>query len=268
MLPNVKYMKKFLNAFFMTIAAMTFAACANQDDYDVYLLIGQSNMAGRGTMLAEDTLNVIEGVWLLDPDGIPEPAKAPLNKYSTIRKNLGMQQIGPGNSFAEEIHKATGRKILLVVNARGGSALEVWMPGNTASGYFDAAVKRTRQAMQHGDLKAIIWHQGESSSGRSETYPDSLSVFVSALRQEFGDDDIPFVAGEVGHWTDHAEEFNSMISHISERIPCSDYVSSEGCSMLKDESDPHFSRDGQILLGKRYAHKVLEMISAAPSVRD
>ena len=240
---RVYLISRFLNAFFMTIAAMTFASCANQDDYDVYLLIGQSNMAGRGTMLAEDTLNVIEGVWLLDPDGIPEPAKAPLNKYSTIRKNLGMQQIGPGNSFAEETRKATGRKILLVVNARGGSALEEWMPGNT-------------------------WHQGESNSGRSETYPDSLSVFVSALRQEFGDDDIPFVAGEVGHWTDHAEEFNSMISHISERIPCSDYVSSEGCSMLKDESDPHFSRDGQILLGKRYAHKVLEMISAAPSVRD
>ena len=29
--------------------------------------------------------------------------------------------------------------------------------------------------------------------------------------------------------------------------------------MLKDEEDPHFSRDGQILLGRRYADKVLEM---------
>ena len=260
--------KKILAAVSAFVLALCLISCSGQKEYDVYLLLGQSNMAGRGTMLPEDTLNVIEGVWLLDADGCPEPAKAPLNKWSTIRKDLKMQQIGPGNSFSENVAKATGRKVLLAVNARGGSALEEWMPGNEEYGYFDAAVSRARQAMKYGDIKAVLWHQGESNSGRSETYPDSLSVFVSALRQEFGDDDIPFVAGEVGHWTDHAEEFNSMISHISERIPCSDYVSSEGCSMLKDESDPHFSRDGQILLGKRYAHKVLEMISAAPSVRD
>ena len=78
--------------------------------------------------MPEDTLNVIEGVWLLDADGCPEQAKAPLNKWSTIRKDLKMQQIGPGNSFSENVAKATGRKVLLAVNARGGSALEEWMP--------------------------------------------------------------------------------------------------------------------------------------------
>jgi hypothetical protein len=29
--------------------------------------------------------------------------------------------------------------------------------------------------------------------------------------------------------------------------------------MLKDETDPHFSREGQILLGERYAEKVMKM---------
>ena len=61
-----------------------------QGEYDVYLLIGQSNMAGRGTLLPTDTLQPLEGVWLLNAEGQPEPAVAPLNKYSTIRK----QQIG------------------------------------------------------------------------------------------------------------------------------------------------------------------------------
>lgn len=254
----MKYLMFFLK---MAVFAALFCGCAgNKADYDVYLLIGQSNMAGRGIMEAEDTLNAIDGVWLLGPEGTPVPATAPLNRYSTIRKEIGMQQIGPGNSFSAEMHKATGRKILLVVNARGGSSLDEWMPWNKETGYFGAAVERTRQAMRYGELKAVLWHQGESDSGRPDTYLDSLSVFVRGLRDSLDVGNVPFVAGEVGHWTANADAFNGKLSHISEYIPSSDYVSSEGCSMLKDVSDPHFSRDGQLLLGRRYASKVLEMI--------
>ena len=119
--------------------------------------------------------------------------------------------------------------------------------------------ERTRQAMRYGELKAVLWHQGESDSGRPDTYLDSLSVFVRGLRDSLDVGNVPFVAGEVGHWTANADAFNGMLSHISEYILSSDYVSSEGCSMLKDVSDPHFSRDGQLLLGRRYASKVLEM---------
>lgn len=253
-------MKYFVFFLKMAVFAALFCGCAgNKADYDVYLLIGQSNMAGRGIMEAEDTLNAIDGVWLLGPEGTPVPATAPLNRYSTIRKEIGMQQIGPGNSFSAEMHKATGRKILLVVNARGGSSLDEWMPWNKETGYFDAAVERTRQAMRYGELKAVLWHQGESDSGRPDTYLDSLSVFVRGLRDSLDVGNVPFVAGEVGHWTANADAFNGKLSHISEYIQSSDYVSSEGCSMLKDVSDPHFSRDGQLLLGRRYASKVLEM---------
>ena len=104
-------MKKIFAAVFVLITAFCLASCSRRKDFDVYLLLGQSNMAGRGTMLAEDTLNVMEGVWLLDGNGRIEPARSPLNKYSTIRKELSMQQVCPGNSFAEKIHEATGRKV-------------------------------------------------------------------------------------------------------------------------------------------------------------
>lgn len=104
-------------------------------------------------MLPEDTVKIIDGVWLLNADGVPEPAVSPLNKYSSIRKGIGMQQIGPGNSFSEEIHKATGRKILLVVNARGGSSLSEWMKDSPEQDYFEEAVKRAGQAAGYGKIK-------------------------------------------------------------------------------------------------------------------
>lgn len=225
--------------------------------YDVYLLIGQSNMAGRGRMIASDTTQILDGVWLLNDRGEIEPARSPLNRYSTIRKRLSLQQVGPGEGFSQELHRRTGRKILLVVNARGGSALEEWTKGRGNSFYEDA-VRRAREAMRYGRLKAIIWHQGESNGSRSATYLDQLAGFVADLRADLGD--VPFIAGEIARWNKNAEAFNGVIAGIADRIPDSDYVSSEDCTPLIDASDPHFSRDGQLLLGRRYAEKILKRV--------
>lgn len=50
------------------ILAMLMIVCRGfadiPDDFDMYLLIGQSNMAGRGPLEASDTTDVIDGVWL------------------------------------------------------------------------------------------------------------------------------------------------------------------------------------------------------------
>ena len=50
---------------------------------DVYLCIGQSNMAGRATLVSE-VLDTLQNVYLLNGDGDFEPAVNPLNRYSTI----------------------------------------------------------------------------------------------------------------------------------------------------------------------------------------
>ena len=133
------------------------------EGWDVYLLIGQSNMAGRGPMEPGDTTDVLPGVWLLDAAGRPEPAVAPLNRYSTIRKALPLQEVGPGVSFGAEMHRRTGRRILIVQNARGGSSIRSWQPG-AAAGYIDSAIVRTRQALRYGPLRGICWHQGETDT--------------------------------------------------------------------------------------------------------
>ena len=237
------------------------AQCEKEDCFDVYLLIGQSNMAGRGRMIASDTTQRIDGVWLLNDQDTIEPARSPLNRYSTIRKQLSMQQIGPGVSFAKEMHRHTRHKILLVVNARGGSSLDEWAKGYGNS-YYEEAVRRTRKAMQYGPLKAIIWHQGESDVSQSGTYLDRLAEFVAHLRADLGN--VPFIAGEIAHWNNNAKAFNDVIAEIATRIPDSDYVSSEGCTPLIDASDPHFSREGQLILGERYAEKALSLTGGRP----
>lgn len=226
------------------------------DEYDIFLLIGQSNMAGRGVLLPGDEQPFHEKVYLLNSIGIPVPATNPLNEYSDIRKDVA-QGINPGFSFSKKIADRTGRKVLLVVNARGGSALYEWKPSASA-GYYSKSVARTKQAMKYGHVVAILWHQGESNSGNPSGYLEGLKTIVDQLRIDLKCPDAPFIAGEIAEWHSNASKFNPVIQGIKSVISNSDYVTSQGCGWLKDASDPHFSREGQILLGQRYADKVLE----------
>lgn len=236
-----------------------------EGEYDVFLLIGQSNMAGRGYMLEGDDQVFDKNVFLLNEKGEPVPATNPLNRYSTIRKELSIQHINPGYSFSMKVSERTGRRILLVVNAKGGTSIRQWMKG-AEDGFYDQAVLRAEQGMKYGPLKAILWHQGCGDIKRKDTYLDSLEVFVANLRKDL-QADVPFVAGELGRWRKTGTEFNEMIHGISDRIPNSDWISSEGCMPIvtsKSEGkpnmkDPHFDRDSQIRLGERYAEKILKM---------
>lgn len=251
---------------FLTVCVCSVQAKNVSEEYDVFLLIGQSNMAGRGYMIDGDKDIIDKRVFILNDKGEIVPATNPLNQYSSIRKDMSMQRINPGFSFSKKIAKKTGRKILLVVNARGGTSIGQWSKGEGGEGYYEEAVRRTKQAMQYGTLKAILWHQGCANSRNADTYMNSLSALVHNLRTDLNAD-VPFIAGELGRWRSRVDAFNTMIQTISEHIPSSDWVSTEGCVPIvtkrsngePDLKDPHFDRNSQIILGERYADKVLKM---------
>ena len=88
---------------------------------------------------------------------------------------------------------------------------------------------------------------------------DKLSGMVAALRRDLGvGNSVPFIAGELAYWRKSSAGFNEMIHGISSKIPNSSWVPAEGCTWLKGEKDPHFGRDGQLLLGQRYAEEMLK----------
>ena len=123
--------------------------------------------------------------------------------------------------------------------------------------YYNEAVRRTKEAMRYGTLKAILWHQGENNSSAPAKYVNThLKEIVKDLRADLGN--VPFIAGEIGEWHTNAKLFNPVIQTISTEIENADYVTSKDCGHIETDQT-HFSRDGQILLGKRYAEKVLKM---------
>lgn len=225
---------------------------------DLFLFIGQSNMAGRG-YITDNYKSSIKDVYLLTPTGTMEQARNPLNKYSTIRKQLDLQGVGPAYSFAKAITEKTGHQLGLVVNARGGSSINSWLKG-ARDDYYGEALSRIRQAMKYGKVKAIIWHQGESDSREPGLYMEKLKKLVADLRQDLGDEKLPVIVGEIADWRANgtSEAFNKMLRTVPQHISYAYCVSSKELVPLIDERDPHFSADSQIILGRRYAEAAYE----------
>lgn len=224
------------------------------------LCIGQSNMAGRGPMDA-GTADTLRGVYLFNDSARFERAAEPMNRYSTVRKELGMQRIGPVGSFGARYAEVTGAPVGVVVNARGGSSIDEWLPGSETD-YLAKAVERIRAAGDWGDFTAVLWHQGEADSAHPERYGAKLRRLVAILRTELGNPSLPVVFGEIAHWnwTNRAEgtaPFNAMFRSL--RIPHTACVSAEGLAPMKDETDPHFSAASQRELGRRYAEALLKI---------
>ncbi|MCF8378116.1 MAG: sialate O-acetylesterase [Bacteroidales bacterium] len=224
---------------------------------DVYLLIGQSNMAGRAEIRDQDK-DSLKNVFLFTGDSLRlwEPAANPLNKYSSIRKDLSMQKLGPGYSFAKKMaEQFPEKKIGLVVNAKGGTSIKLWLPGTE---FYDEAVKRTKIAMDYGELKGILWHQGSSDSNRTEAYPDELTLLISSLRKDFNNPELPFVVSELSLDKPHKADFNRMISLIPSQIEYTACVRTEN---LKTIDGTHFDSEGQTILGERFAVEMITLLT-------
>jgi hypothetical protein len=234
---------------------------SREDSLDIYLLIGQSNMAGRADIEKVD-MDSLEQVYLFN-GSTWEKAANPLNRYSTVRKEMEFQKLGPGYSFAKKLALETDRRIGLVVNALGGTSIAQWQKGYTWQNDFDLFEQALSQVEKMGGkekIKGIIWHQGENDQNNPSIYMDLLKRFIADLKYDLGRE-VPFFAGEIGKWRPVSERINQVIRDIPQQIQNAHFVSSDDLTPLNgDLNDPHFDSRSQRVLGERYAEKVLEEI--------
>lgn len=224
---------------------------------ELYLCIGQSNMAGRAPIELQDK-DTIPNVFLFtgNEEHPWEKAANPFNKYSTVKKRLDLQKIGPSYGFSKEMIKDNpNTKIGLIVNAKGGTSIEEWKPGDTL---YSQAVSQAKKAMKLGVLKGIIWHQGEANSGRADKYMPKITELIAALRADLNNPDLPFVAGQLSLDKPKRKAFNKMILELPNHVKNTAVVTSENTATI---DKTHFNSASQRILGKRYAIKMKELLS-------
>lgn len=228
---------------------------------DLYLLAGQSNMAGRGTVEATDR-QVHPRIWVLNADGKWVPATEPLHfdKPSVVG-------VGPGLSFARAMAEADPSvNIGLIPAAVGGSPMAAWQPGGfheqTKTHPYDDALRRLQAARSAGTLKGILWHQGESDSKLelAAIYAEKLTQLIDRFRREVGAE-VPVVVGSLGDFyvAKHAaaETINSVLKSIPQRVSGTACVDATGLTDRGDQT--HFDAASARELGRRYAEALRKL---------
>ena len=226
-------------------------------NFHLYLLIGQSNMAGRGVLTPEYRNISNSSVVMLSKDDKWVEASHPL--HFDKPKIAG---VGPGLAFGLQMAEANPQvKIGLIPCAVGGTAIESWEPGAmdrvTKKYPYDDMIERLRIAMKSGVVKGIIWHQGEANSTpeRSVGYLKKLTTLINRLRKEVGNKDLPFVVGELGKYRETYQLVNDQLIKLPEEVNNTAVASSEG--LVHKGDNTHFDAASATELGKRFAKQMI-----------
>ncbi len=237
------------------ILALTLCGCSSTPPpatLDVYLLCGQSNMAGRGEVSDQAT---DPRVWSLDASGKWIPARDPLH---WDKPQAG---VGPGLTFGKETAERTGRSVGLAPCAVGGSPLNRWEKGGDL---YAETVSRAKQAeAKGGKLRAILWHHGETDTRDEKdaaTYGERLSASLAALRADLGTPSLPIVVGRLGPLPDkysHRAIVDAALAALPEKLAGVKAVSVDGLTTGPDGI--HFDSASSQDLGRRYAAALAEL---------
>jgi sialate O-acetylesterase len=270
-------------------------------ELDVWVLAGQSNMQGVGeldSMLPRD-----ERIWSFTSAGQWEIAEEPLHRlwesFTPVHQNFmraGFTEEqqkesneeyaareaesrtnggGLGIAFGQTMADALKRPIGLIPAAHGGTSLEQWSTQLKSEGgnrLYGAMLERIERA--GGNLKGVLWYQGESDALTPDvapTYSERFAAWVQQLRADLGRDDLPVIVVQLGRYTSPVE--NTPLEKAWDQVRQAQYnlpdtVPNTGVTSAVDLGlvDPiHINAYGLIRLGKRLARVALSMEGSAAS---
>jgi hypothetical protein len=180
--------------------------------YDIILLLGQSNMSGKGTPTDAKRDPSDSRIFQYGASGTYagtiSQAVEPLAHVETASIALG-----PGTAFARWYAQTVPahRRILLVPSAKGGTPFEgasspagwTWKVGsNTVENLYSQAVQQAKDALAaagaNSRIVAALWVQGETDGDNSTsgaTYQTDLDALIVQLRTDLSLPVLPFVIG-------------------------------------------------------------------------
>lgn len=245
----------------LLVGATTAIGQTVPDQMDLYLLIGQSNMAGRGTTDAASQPKSPK-IWAINRQHEWKIAADPLHQDKPA-----VVGVGPGLTFAQEIlKKHPDQPIGLIPCAVGGSGIDDWQPGakheQTGIYAYDEMLACVKEVQKRGTIKGIIWHQGESDSspGKKDAYALKLADFFKRLRRDTHTENVPLVVGALGDFyvakNPDAAVINQIIADYAKDNKLVYLASASG--LVHKGDDTHFDAASARELGRRYAEAFLK----------
>ena len=236
---------------------------------DLFLLMGQSNMKGRGVMPEAPKrdprivmMHLKDDQWYL--------ARHPLHLTGDAKTFQGHDNagVGPGLAFAEAIGGANPRAAIgLVPCAVGGSSIKLWQKG---AKLYDEALRRAKVALQttapvKARIRGVIWLQGEANANPEELpqHAGRLRSMIESLRSDLALPELPFIACTIGEMKEeplltNLKAMNEVQLALPKNVPHTACVDARDLKTHIGDA-VHFDTAAQNEIGKRFATKFIEM---------
>lgn len=222
------------------------------DDYDVMLLVGQSNAIGRYGPIDPDIDQVNPNVFQLKKsNSMVSVASNPLDHWDETSNTVGF-----GLTLGKMQYESSGRKVLLVPAAMGGSSFGsgAWQEAGALREY---AIEAANRAMSFGTgnnrFVGIFWMQGESDRTLSENdYSEYIDEMIDDYRNRIeGADNCPFIAASIPTWsTQFGLGVDSSIKSLPDRVENTTWL--ETSDLVSGGDSLHLSAASQRTLGQRF----------------
>ncbi len=221
--------------FFATAAFAADPGAGKTGPVKVFLLLGQSNMNGRGVVKVLDEkitrdlpdkyppslMKMRDDVWITGANG-----NGISHQMSNVRLEPGFGQFdyfGPELAFGHAMGDHFDDEVLLVKCIGGGTPLATdWTSPSAAKrtkrqgplkgrqAGFQKAFYKTKKALEDlptlikgydpkrgYQIMGVVWVHGNADGGKfAEEYEDNLTDFITDIRTMFGLEELPFIAVE------------------------------------------------------------------------
>lgn len=252
------YSQELANHFFPRQTAVVTKLPARKNVW-VFVMAGQSNMAGRGIVEPHDTVPDPR-IFTINQKNEILVAKEPLHYYEPTRTGLDC-----GLSFAKALLKSVPANvsILMVPTAVGGSSIQQWLGDSTYRNVklLSNAREKISVARKVGTMKGILWHQGETNAMTNRDiigHSGNLKALAKIFRDMAGNDNLPFLVAELGSFSKYAEAFVRINEQLTAYVKADSFSAFIKTNDLHHKGDSlHFDSQGQRLMGERFANEYL-----------
>ncbi|XP_039145900.1 probable carbohydrate esterase At4g34215 isoform X1 [Dioscorea cayenensis subsp. rotundata] len=228
----------------------------------IFILSGQSNMAGRGGVHSRkwDTIIPTEcephpSILRFSASSSWDTAVEPLHADIDVSKACG---VGPGMPFATALlpHLPPGSTIGLVPCAVGGTAIKEWERGEKL---YEEMVRRSKEVAGEGEIKAVLWFQGESDSlsdDAASVYKMKMEQLIRNLREDLQLPSLPFI--QVALASGGEKQYFEKVREAQLGIQVPNVVCVDPMGFSLNEDNMHLTTESQIKLGKMLAQAYLD----------
>ncbi|MBK8204568.1 MAG: hypothetical protein IPK68_20435 [Bdellovibrionales bacterium] len=235
----------------------------------VFVLAGQSNMAGQGQLYSylknEKLTKIPSNVEFY----VANRRVADWDHQQDLDQD-GVSEFGPEISFISEIGRLfPGKKIIGIKYAVNGTSLAQWLPkyqnnqGQTVTQnnpLYLNLLAYIRSAVNQRDVeyKAMLWMQGESDaleySSIGKMYQTNLFTIIEKIRTDLVEKDLAFIFGRIYRYAHLPLESVVGVRSAQEKLARqvkNTFLLSTDNFVLSDTW--HFNGTGQFALGKCFA---------------